>query len=367
MACGLAATLISGAATAARADWTVLGDVREGPVRGMTRRADGRLLGARLDGRAVAVVLSNAKGERWRRLSTVAADATAAFGDPTVLAVPATHTVFCAFRTHTVDGWRVRVYRSDNDGRDWAADGVVAGPDPLFLGAPFLFLRANGDLQCYFDSEPLARDGGHPGFQWVAMRGRKGIGGPWDRYRTVVVSRQNDPNVLTRDGMATVVSLGGDHLLCVSEGVKPGAGNANVVVGIESRDGGRTWNYPGRRILYACRVDASTGLRYNAYAPFAVLIGDSVCVAFCTDEDETGPPDASHDAVHVRRSHVKAIRASAPWRRWDGPETIWSGNSNNYIPALFQRRTGEVLATVHLFDGHDMILAKPAAGQPPPP
>jgi hypothetical protein len=260
----------------------------------------------------------------------------------------------------------VRVYRSENDGRDWEADGVVAGPDPLFLGAPFLFLRGNGDLQCYFDSEPMARDKGHPGFQWVAMRGRKGISGPWDRYRTVAVSRQNDPNILTRDGMPTVVSLGGDHLLCVSEGVKPGNGNANVVVGIESRDGGRAWNYPGRRVLYECRIDESTGLRYNAYAPFAEVLGCAVHVVFCTDEDETGPPDASHDAVHIRRSHIKMIRSGEPWRQWDGPETVWSGNSNNYIPALFQRRTGELLATVHLFDGRDMILAKPADGQPPP-
>jgi hypothetical protein len=118
--------------------------------------------------------------------------------------------------------------------------------------------------------------------------------------------------------------------------------------------------------LYECRIDASTGLRYNAYAPFAEVLGCAVHVVFCTDEDETGPPDASHDAVHIRRSHIKTIRSGEPWRQWNGPETVWSGNSNNYIPALFPRRTGELLATVHLFDGRDMILAKPADGQPPP-
>jgi hypothetical protein len=359
--------LMAGAALGpARADWRVLKDDAPGPVRGVTRGADGAWLGARLGGGGVEVLIGSADAETWRRRGVVTSNDALAFGDPMLLAIPGTRKVFCAFRTRSKEAWRVLVYRSDNDGRDWAYDSTVAGPSARFVGAPFLFVADNGDLQCYYDSEPLAANGGYPGFQWIAMRGRRGIGGAWNHYGLVTASRENDPSVLARDGMPTVVSLGDGRLLCVTEGVKPGHGNANVVRAIESRDGGRTWDYPSRRILYECRVDPATELRYNAYAPYALRAADgSVWVAFCTDEDEAGPPDASHEAVHIRRSRVKVIHAANPPANWSVPDVVWSQDTSNYIPALFERGPGELLATVHLFNGRDAILSNRMVGDPP--
>lgn len=354
----LAATALSGASV--RADWDILGFAARGPVRGVTQRDDGRWLGARLDGSSVSVVISGSGASEWSRLATVTSNDALAFGDAMILAVPGARTVFCSFRTHAGGLWRVQVYRSDNGGVSWAYDSTVAGPSRRFVGAPWLFLTANGDLQCYFDSEPLAAENRRPGFQWIAMKSRRGINGPWTKYNLVTVSRESDPNVLTRDGMPTVISLGGNRLLCVTEGVLPGHGNANVVRAIESLDGGATWDFSGRRVLYQCHIDPGTDRRYNAYAPFAFRADDgAVWVAFCTDEDYPGPPDASHAPVHQRHSHIKAIRSHTPWRDWSAPETIWSGNFHNYIPGLFQRGPGHLEGSVHLFDGRDALLFQP--------
>lgn len=349
-------------ACSARADWNLLRYAQPGPVRGVTRLDNGHWLGARLGGGAVSIVTAGPDGLAWRFLADVTRNDALGFGDPMVLAVPGTHTVFCAFRTRANDVWRVLVYRSENGGRRWAYDSTIAGPSKRFVGAPWLFLAPNGDLQCYYDSEPMAAEAGYPGFQWIAMVGRKGIHGPWTHYGLVTASREEDPRILTRDGMPTVVSLGGDHLLCVTEGVLPGHGNANVVRAIESRDGGRTWDFAGRRILYRSRVDAATDRRFNAYAPFALAAHDgTVWVAFGTDEDYGGPPDFSHAPVHERHSHVKVIHARAPWKEWTAPETAWSASFTNYIPGLFERGPGEITATIHLFDGRDALLARPAS------
>lgn len=350
------------AAIPARADWNLLGFAAPGPVRGVTRLSDGRRLGARLDGPGVSVMVADADAPAWTRLAVVTRNDALAFGDPMVLAIPGTATVFCAFRTFSGGLWRVLVYRSDNAGKDWAYDSTVAGPSRLFVGAPWLFLAPNGDLQCYYDSEPMAAENGRPGFQWIAMVGRKGVNGPWTHYGLVTASREEDTAILTRDGMPTVVSLGGERLLCVTEGVLPGHGNANVVRAIASPDGGRTWDFAGRRILYQSRVDPATDRRFNAYAPFALHASDGTAwVAFCTDEGFSGPPDWSHAPVHERHSHVKVIHARAPWRAWSAPETVWSGNFNNYIPGLFERG-GALAATIHLFDGRDALLVRPETG-----
>ena len=94
------------------------------------------------------------------------------------LAIPQTTKVFCAFREQNWDNqFSVTVCRSDNNGFDWVFDSQVIAGQTLFVGAPWLFLAQNGDLQCYYDSEPLASNYGSYGSQWIAMQGRNGITG----------------------------------------------------------------------------------------------------------------------------------------------------------------------------------------------
>lgn len=350
------------AAAGACAEWRPVDTGGPGPIRSVVRRADGRFLGPSSVGPALVAWVSD-DGARWRQLAEVVRKPGVGFGDPVFLAVPGTDTVFCAAREHQEGRFRVTTYRSDDGGARWAFDSVVDAAPERFVGAPFLFLRQNGDLQCYYDSEPLAAAHGRPGFQWIAMRGRSGLTGPWDHYGLVTVSREEDTSLLTRDGMPTVVSLGDDHLMCVTEGVETrGRGGANVVRAIESRDGGKTWDYANRRILYESRPDAESGRQFNAYAPWAIRLSDgTVWVAFCTDEDFDAPPDFSHEIVPKRRSHIKVIRADAPYRRWTAPETVWDGGPRSYVPGLFERGPGDVLCVVDLLNGSRATLSNPPA------
>ena len=64
----------------------------------------------------------------------------------------------------------VVVCRSDNNGYDRVYDSTVIGGQTLFVGSPWLFLASNGELQCYYDSEPLTSINGAPGSQWIAFK-----------------------------------------------------------------------------------------------------------------------------------------------------------------------------------------------------
>lgn len=353
-----AALLVGGA----RADWRALKTEGSGPIRSIVRRADGRLIGPRSSGHAIEAWVSEDDGARWRRHGEVTRNERVGFGDPVFLAVPGSNIVFCAAREHTNGTFRVTVYRSEDGGDRWAYDSTVDESATRFVGAPFLFLRRNGDLQCYYDSEPMAAENGRPGFQWIAMRGRSGLTGDWDHYGLVTASREHDTSLLTRDGMPSVVDLGGDRLMCVTEGVETrGRGGANVVRAITSEDGGRTWDYAGRRILYECRVDPVSGRQFNAYAPWAIRLSNgSVWVSFCTDEDFPAPPDFSHENVGKRRSHIKVIRAAAPYRAWSSPSTVWDRSAKTYVPGLFERDPGDVLCAIDLLNGQQAILTSAA-------
>ena len=171
----------------------------------------------------------------------------------------------------------VVVCRSDNNGNDWVYDSTVIGEQTLFVGAPWLFLASNGDLQCYYDSEPLASLNGAPGSQWIAMQGRNGIKGEWDKYNIVTTSRDINQSKLCRDGMASVIDLGNNRIMVVTEGIEnsvSGGKYANVLRAIQSFDGGKTWDYDGRKILYQSFIDESSQRRYNAYCPMGIRIGE---------------------------------------------------------------------------------------------
>lgn len=340
-------------------DWTVLMANGGAPIRTITRRYDGILIGGASTGNGIDVWTSNTGGASWSLHGTVANDPSVEYGDVTMSAISGTHTIFCAFREFSGGQYRVTVCRSDNDGDDWVYDSTVVGPVTPFVGAPFIFQRENGDLQIYYDSELLAQQQGYSGHQWIAMQGRSGTGGSWDVYGVVAVSWDKTPGALNREGMATVVQLGGDRLLVVCEGVEPfptGGSSANVIHSVESWDGGVTWDDSMRRTVYQSWVDSGSGRRYNAYVPYAIRVGGGpVGAAFCTDEDKAGPPDYSSDPVDQRQCHVKYISTTTDFETWSGTSTVWTQTTNNYTPGLFERSLDDLISAIDTFDGSRVV------------
>jgi hypothetical protein len=330
------------------------------PIRSITKCGDGSLIGPRSSGHEIEVWSSTNNGTSWVRKGSVASNATISYADPTMFAIAGTSTVFCAFTEINAGKYSITICRSDNNGGSWVYDSTVIAGKSKFVGAPFLFKANNGDLQCYYDSEQLATDSGHDGFQYIAMQGRNGTSGDWTKYGTVVASREANVATISRDGMATVVDLGNNRLMCVTEGIESvstGGANANVVRSIQSFDGGKTWDYNNRQIVYQSRVDASSGRRFNAYCPYAIRIGGGpVGVVFCTDEDFAGPPDYSNQAVETRRAHVKYIQTTDAFEHWGATTTVWSAGSNAYTPGLFERASNNALVTIDNFAGVQTVL-----------
>ncbi|ATB39834.1 hypothetical protein CYFUS_005282 [Cystobacter fuscus] len=339
--------------------WRVLMANGGAPIRSITRRADGVLLGGASTGHGITVWASRDNGATWSVHGSVANNPAVEFGDVTMHAIPGTRTVFCAFREFANGQFRITVTRSDNDGDSWVYDSTVVGPESRFVGAPFLFQRANGDLQVYYDSEPLAAQGGYPGHQWIAMQGRRGTTGPWTAYGVVAVSRDKRAGALNREGMATVVQLGGDRLMAVTEGVEPfptGGAHANVVNAVESWDGGKTWDDSLRRTVYQSRIDPGSGRRYNAYVPFAIRVGNGpVGVAFCTDEDKAGAPDLASAPPDQRNCHVGYVSTTSNFETWSSPSPVWTATSRNYTPGLFERASNDVIVVIDALGGNRVL------------
>jgi hypothetical protein len=330
--------------------WRTLMASGGAPIRSITRRSDGVLLGGASTGHGITVWSSGDNGASWTVLGSVASNAAVEFGDVNMLAIPGTNTVFCAFREYANGQFRVTVTRSDNGGAGWVYDSTVVGPVSRFVGAPFLFRRASGDLQVYYDSEELAAKGGFAGHQWIAMQGRAGLGGAWTAYGTVTVARDKRAGALSREGMATVVQLGGDRLMAVVEGVEPfttGGVRANIINAVESWDGGRTWDDSLRRVVYQSPIHSASGRRYNAYVPFAIRVGNGpVGVAFCTDEDKGGTPDLASTPPDQRSCHVGYVSTTSSFETWSSPSPVWTATSRNYTPGLFERAPNDVIAVI---------------------
>jgi hypothetical protein len=341
--------------------WRVLMANGGAPIRGIPRRSDGVLLGGASTGHGITVWASRDNGASWSVHGSVVNNPAVEFGDVTMRAIPGTRTVFCAFREFANGQFRVTVTRSDNDGDGWVYDSTVVGPESRFVGAPFLFQRANGDLQIYYDSEPLAAQGGYAGHQWIAMQGRRGTTGPWTEYGVVAVSRDKRAGALNREGMATVVQLGGDRLMAVVEGVEPfptGGARANLINAVESWDGGKTWDDSLRRTVYQSRIDPASGRRYNAYVPFAIRVGNGpVGVAFCTDEDKAGSPDLSSAPPDQRNCHVGYVSTTTNFETWSSPSPVWTATSRNYTPGLYERAPNDVIVVIDAL-GDNRVLQR---------
>ncbi|WP_302626932.1 family 43 glycosylhydrolase [uncultured Eubacterium sp.] len=339
-----------------------------GPIRSMTTRKDGVVIGGRSSGHAIEVWSSSNKGTSWSRIGTVASNDNINYGDVMFLAVPQTDTIFCAFREKNASNqYAVVICRSDNGGYDWVYDSTVIAGCSQFVGAPWLFIAQNGDLQCYYDSEPLATQNGVSGAQWIAMQGRNGLTGSWDKYGVVAASRDANASKFVRDGMASVVDLGNNRIMVVTEGIeddRSGGVYSNVVRAIQSFDGGRTWNYSGRKIVYESKIDSASGRRYNAYCPMAIRVGNGpVGVVFCTDEDFGGTPDASSEVVSKRRTHIKYIKTLNNFETWGDLTPIWTDGSGAYAPGMIETASNEVLISIDHFSGNQRFYQMDVLGK----
>jgi hypothetical protein len=193
------------------------------------------------------------------------------------------------------------------------------------------------------------------------MQGRLGTTGAWTAYGVVAVAWDKRAGALNREGMPTVVQLGGDRLMVVVEGVEPfttGGARANVINAVQSWDGGRTWDESLRRTVYRSRVDPGSGRRYNAYVPSAIRVGNGpVGVAFCTDEDKVGAPDASSTPPDQRNCHVGYVNTTVNFETWSAPTAVWTATSRNYTPGLFERAFNDVIVLIDAL-GDNRVLQR---------
>ena len=204
-----------------------------GPIRSMTMMSNGKIIGGRISGHEIEVYVSSDQGLNWSRIGSVAKNNNVDYGDVMFLSIPKTSVVYCAFREKNIYGYSIIVCRSDNGGKDWVYDStVIAGSGP-FVGAPWLFIANNGDMQCYYDSELLASKNGASGSQWIAMQGRKGLKGEWNHYGIIVASRDINKFKLCRDGMPTVIDLKNNRIMVVTEGVEDKMNGGNMQMLLE--------------------------------------------------------------------------------------------------------------------------------------
>lgn len=299
------------------------------------------------------------------------------YGDPVLLAVPNSDIVLAAFRERWTglpgspdgqDSFSIVLCRSDDNGFTWAFDSMITGPfhgtpgvPDHFVGAPFLRYDS-GILEVYYDNEPLPNQRWETRHhQWITMLKRDALSKntAWPQTPTVVSKTAGD--ALSRDGMASVVDIGNNQLMMVTESVSLIPPHPNVVSALFSWNGGATWDMGSRKTIYEGKVDAITGKRFNAFCPSAIRVGGGpVWVAFLTDEDFPSPPDPSHENVIVRRSSVKYIKTTTNFQTFSSNALLISDQSaQNYNPGMFERDFNTVLCTVDtLKDGKQVVMEK---------
>ena len=300
------------------------------------------VIGARgRDGGTALVMSATADGGRtWREVGTVATDRSprADLGDGNAVRLRDGRLLATYRRNHAPSSFAIEVSESRDGGKSWATQGTVerSSTQGRGLWAPFLLVTDRGEVQCYYDDEALPAEKGSPGHQWIAMRMWRE--GAW-RGPTVVA---REPTGLSRDGMATVVSLGNGRLLCVVEAVRAEAPHAGLLRAFRSTDDGRTWGGP--ETVYAPK-DA----RFHAFAPSMVRVGGRLILLFATNEDRADSPRSGTPADRMMLD-VKSIESRDEGRTWSAPTLVYGGTHRNYLPCLYALPQGRLLAAFLDFD-----------------
>lgn len=343
------------ASTQAWAQWSDKNANTPAAIRYITRSSGNRLIGGRVGGspNALEVWASDNNGSTWYRTGTVTSSNTVEFGDPCFLSDGGT-LVYCAFREHQGNRFQITVCRSTDGGNSWVFDSVVSvNTNNRFLGAPCLWFSRDGTVQCYYDSEQAAADGGHPGWQWIAMAAKPkfSFGAGWTSY-SGIASRPSNANVFSRDGMPSVVNLDGTSMMLVCEGIDPSNPSRNCLYALKSYNNGVSWDYNSRQMIWSPRKN---GAQFNAYNPHATRYGGGpVGVAFCTDDDFASASQSS-TPVGQRNAHVKFIRTMSTFEQWGDLQTIESRQGTMYNPGLFEIAPNSLICTIDFFGGRQVI------------
>lgn len=334
---------------AAHAQWHSVNPATPAAVRFITI-SNGRLIGGRV-GSGIEVWASTNNGVNWNQISTVTSGSN--YGDVCIASDGGT-LAYCAFRQLIGSNWSVVVCRSTDGGNSWAYDSTVAAPtNGRFVGAPALWFSRDGNIQCYYDSEDAAAAAGHAGSQWIAMAAKPkfGYGQAWTTY-SGVASRPSDANTFARDGMSSVVNLGGSDMILVCEGVDPANTSRNALYSVMSHDNGHTWDFTSRQKIWS---PVKNGVEFNAYCPMAIRVGGGpVGVAFCTDDDFASPSSSSA-APNTRLAHAKYITTLSTFQTWGNLATIDAGTNTMYCPGLYEKASNSLLCTIDFFNGRQVI------------
>ncbi len=324
--------------------------------RGGLQLPDGTILGVRhitRDGERLFVVTkSNDAGRTWAEHGTIARDtANTDLGDGHLLRLRDGR-LWCSFRRNNAPRtYGIEVAESTDGGATWRNHSVVdtshVQPDDAQPGdarrrqrhsrglwASFLFQRSDGTIQCYYDDERTPFEHGSAGHQWVTMK-------TWDAQhqawmRPVVVSRAPRDD-LSRDGMPSVVELPGGKLLATVESVQVKRPHANLIRSVISVDGGASWSWADRGVVYAPKRD------FMALAPWTIYTrgGLLICV-FCTDEDRDAP-DVSGTPPRRLNMDVKYVVSLDDGKTWSAPHVVYDDAHRSYLPGIIELADDGVL------------------------
>ncbi len=368
--------LLVGATTPAiEADWT---RVNNGPTASrFITNSSGRLLGGRVNGVVVEVLASTNNGTTWTLTGTVGQGSTDAnsgltstYFDPCVLSDGGA-LVYCAVRVQitnpqgSIVGYQIVMCRSTDSGNSWTYDSTVdvntipaasVGNNTTvalnyFLGAPCLFFAADGNVQCYYDSSPAYTAAtGNLGGQYIMMKskGKFAYNSAWNGYSSAA-SRPTD-NSYVRDGVSSVVNLGGSNMMLVCEGLDPGVNNTRLSLWASySYDNGQTWDHTSRTIIH--RSFYQDGTQAYAFCPAAIRFGGGpVGVAFCSDDFE---PNANSSKMNFGgiQAHVQFIKTLDTFNNWGGLEIIDAQVDQMYLPSLYEIASNVLISTIDFFNG----------------
>ena len=305
---------------------------------------DGRVavMGSQRRGGGTDLVMSATAdhGRTWRELGTVARDPDPRtdLGDGNAVRLRDGRLLATYRRNHAPKDYAIEVAESRDGGRSWIKQGTVETSlaPGRGLWAPYLFVTDAGEVQCFYDDEATPAAKGLPGHQWITMRRwRKGA---WQG--PTVVARE--PQGLSRDGMATVVSLGKGRLLCVVEAVRADEPHAGVLRAFRSADDGLRWSGP--ETVYAPK-DA----RFHAFAPSMVRVGGRLVLLFATNEDRPSSPKSGTPPDRMMLD-VKSVESRDDGRTWTPPALVYAGTHRNYLPSVVALPKGRLLATFLDFD-----------------
>jgi hypothetical protein len=352
--------------------WTEL-SAQAGGAKGAVQLTSGAILATRTGWHAgeTTVVCSRSTdaGEHWQDISVIARGRSGAdLGDGHLVQIPDGAVLFSyrhnQRRTNETGlrRYSVRTAISHDAGQTWQPHSVVAEsvldpakePEALRgLWSSFLLRKRDGTLQCYYDDEDTPHRDGFFRHQWISMRTWDTNSQQW--VNPVTVSRAQERQRLSRDGMASVVELPSDQLLCVLESVHTAPPHANCIRLVRSDDGGRTWSWQReeRRVLFQPGKP-----NHLAVSPWVTcLAGGPLLCVFATDEDQPRPGKSGTPPWRLKMD-VKSVLSFDQGRTWSrAADTIFAGTHRSYVPGVVQLRDGSLLVTWQDFStwGHQSV------------